>query len=89
MIMGIPPLWKEEHLRAGLESTGDKDFLLNKLSWNVGEMRTSTLRVHSPKASMWFGKVFHSKEGRCLMVISSAEEGDRKQRCLTTRPNPK
>ena len=85
IIMGVPPLWKEEHLRAVLESPGDKDFLTNKPPWNVGEIPTTTWRVQAPKAASWVGKVFRSKDGRVLMVISSAEYRERKQKRLTYR----
>ena len=89
MTMGVPPFRKEEHLRAVLESTGDKDFLTNKLPCNVGEIRTTTWRVQAPKAASLVGKVFRSKEGRVFMVIMSAEYRESKQKRLTSRPAAK
>ena len=89
MILGVPQFWKEAHLRAVLETVGDTDFLLNKLPWNVGPIRTSTWRVQAPKASTWVGKVFRSKEGRVLMVISAAEYRERRQKRLTAKPASK
>ena len=89
MIMGVPPFWKEERLRAVLESTGDKEFWTNKLPWNVGEIPTTTWCVQAPKAAYWVGKVFRSKEGRVLMVISSAECRERKPQRLTSKPAAK
>ena len=89
VIMGVPPFSKEEHLRAVLDSMGDNDFLTYKLPWNVGEIRTPTWRVQAPKAASWVGKVFHSKQGRFLMVISSAEYRERKQKRWTSWPAAK
>ena len=89
MIMGVPPFWKEEHLRALLESMGDKDFLTNKLPWNVEEVGTTMRRVQAPKAASWVGKMFRSKEGCVLLVISSAECRERKQKRLASRPAAK
>jgi len=89
MILGVPPFWKEAHLRAVLETVGDTDFLLNKLPWDIGEIPTTTWRVQAPKASTWVGKVFRSNEGRVLMVISAAEYRERKQKRVTAKPAPK
>mmetsp|Transcript_25282 Transcript_25282/g.45705 ORF Transcript_25282/g.45705 Transcript_25282/m.45705 type:complete len:521 (-) Transcript_25282:5282-6844(-) len=80
MLIGAPPYWKEAHVRSVLEATGQKDMLLNKLGWNVGEIRTASWRIQSPNAKNFVGKVLKNPNGRVLLVISTAEYKERKAR---------
>ena len=45
----VPPYYKEPHLREVLQSSSKvKDFLLQKMRWSVGTIRTATWKLTAP-----------------------------------------
>ena len=80
MLINVPPYWKDDHIKSVLKGTGERDLLLTKMSWNVGEIRTCTWKVQSPDSKKLVGRVLKAPSGRTLLIINSAEYKERKSR---------
>ena len=69
-----PPYWKETHVKGLFFGLDLAEVVVNKMSWSVGTLRTSTWKVQAQTVTDWIGKVLTSTNGkRQLTIITETE----------------
>ena len=75
-LTNVPPYWREEVLKQVLLTNGtkQKDFVLDKCRFHLGDIRTKTWMLTGPAAGSLVGKVLQAASGQTMIVPISARE---------------
>ena len=85
-ILHVAPWWYVSDLTKALAPSVQCGYIVDRVRWSVGEMRTATRRLTGESVSQLIGKVYLSDSGMPPMfVISEADYEARKKR-ITDRP---
>ena len=80
-LTNVPPYWREEVLKQVLLTNGtkQKDFVLDKCRFHLGDIRTKTWMLTGPAAGSLVGKVLQAASGQTMIVPISAREYNSKK----------
>ena len=80
-LTNVPPYWRSDVLQEVLmtQGTGQKDFVLDKCRFHLGDIRTKTWMVTGPSTSGLLGKVLQASSSNTLIVPISSKEYNSKK----------
>ena len=80
--INVPPWYDQKAVHSMLGATGDEKFVVDRVLWSVGELRTFTWKARGPGVQVLVGHLLRSTEGDSPVQIISSQE------CTTRRGKP-
>ena len=72
--INVPPWFDQKAVHSMLGATGDEKFVVDRVRWTVGELRTCTWKVRGPGVQDLVGHLLRSTEGDSPVHIISSQE---------------
>ena len=72
--INVPPWYDQKAVHTMLGATGDEKFVVDRVRWRVGELRTCTWKVRGPGVQDLVGHLLRSTEGDSPVHIISSQE---------------
>ena len=72
--INVPPWYDQKAVHGMLGATGDEKFVVDRVRWSVGELRTCTWKVRGPGVQDLAGHLLRSIEGYSPVHIISSQE---------------
>ena len=72
--INVPPWYDQKAVHSMLGATGDEKFVVDRVWWSVGELRTCTCKVRGPGVQDLVGHLLRLTEGDSPVHIISSQE---------------
>ena len=81
-VINVPPWYDQKAVHSMLGATGDEKFVVDRVRWSVGELRTCTSKVRGPAVQDFVGHLLRLTEGDPPVHIIGSQE------CTTRQGKP-